>query len=71
MEQIRAFLAMGGYGAFVWPAYGLTAGVMVWLVAATLRRLRANERALARLRAEAPRAAGQVRGHGAGRTSSS
>ena len=42
------FLAMGGYGGFVWPAFGLTALVMVWLLVASLRRLRTNERLLAR-----------------------
>ena len=47
MEQLRSFLAMGGYGAFVWPAFGVTALVMGWLLAASLRRLRDLERALA------------------------
>ncbi len=47
MEQVRGFLAMGGYGAFVWPAFGVTALVMGWLLAASLRRLRGLERALA------------------------
>ena len=45
------FLAMGGYGGYVWPAFGLTAFVMVWLLAASLRRLRANQRLLAQLEA--------------------
>ncbi len=47
MEQLRSFLAMGGYSAFVWPAFGVTALVMGWLQAASLRRLRGLERALA------------------------
>ena len=47
MEQLRSFLAMGGYGAFVWPAYGVTALVLGWLLASGLRRLRGLERALA------------------------
>jgi heme exporter protein D len=46
---------MGGYAAFVWPAYGLTALVMVWLLVATLRRLRERERTLAELQAANPR----------------
>ena len=25
------FLAMGGFAAFVWPCYGLTAAGMIWL----------------------------------------
>ena len=49
------FLAMGGYGGFVWPAFGLTALVMVWLLVASLRRLRANERLLARTGSARPR----------------
>ena len=47
MEQLRSFLAMGGYGAFVWPAFGVTALVMGWLLASSLHRLRGLERALA------------------------
>ncbi len=38
---------MGGYGAFVWPAFGVTALILGWLLAASLRRLRGLERALA------------------------
>ena len=34
------FLAMGGYGAFVWPSYGLTAVIMVVLLIASLRGLK-------------------------------
>ena len=46
MEQIREFFAMGGYGAFVWPAYGSSALVLGWLWVSSLRRLRLLERAL-------------------------
>lgn len=46
---------MGGYGAFVWPAFGLTALVMIWLLVATLRRLWEREKALAELQAAQPR----------------
>ena len=46
MEQIREFFAMGGYGAFVWPAYGASALVLGWLWISSLRRLRLLERAL-------------------------
>ena len=28
--DIQEFLKMGGYAQFVWPAYGLTALVLVW-----------------------------------------
>ncbi len=46
MEAVRTFFSMGGYSAFVWPAYVLTAVVMIWLAAVTWTRLRATERAL-------------------------
>ncbi|HEY4135510.1 MAG TPA: heme exporter protein CcmD [Alphaproteobacteria bacterium] len=52
-------LDLGGYGVYVWPAYGVAGLVMLGLLAASLRALVANERMLdrlqrARLRAEAP-----------------
>ena len=47
MEQFRDFLAMGGYAAFVWPAFGVSALVLGWLWIGSLRRLRGLERALA------------------------
>ena len=62
METLTDFLAMGGYGAFVWPAFGVTAVVMVWLLISTLRRLRANERLLAQMQAASP--GGERRGRG-------
>ena len=41
------WLAMGGYAAFVWPAYGLSLAVLGGLVGYAWRRYRAGERALA------------------------
>lgn len=52
MSAISEFFHMGGYAAFVWPAYAVAAAVMVWLTLASQRRLRANEATLAALRAE-------------------
>ena len=49
------FFHMGGYAAFVWPAFGLTFLVMAIMVVATLRRLRATQRELARLEAAGAR----------------
>jgi heme exporter protein D len=46
MTGPEGFFAMGGYGAFVWPAYGVTALVMIWLLVASLARLRRLERKL-------------------------
>ncbi len=40
------FLAMGGYAAYVWPCYALTALVMLGLLVATLRRQRRLRRRL-------------------------
>jgi heme exporter protein D len=48
------YLAMGGYAAFVWPAYGLSAIVMIGLVVTAWRTLRARERDLATLRDQLP-----------------
>ncbi len=62
MEQLRSFLAMGGYGAFVWPAFGVTALVMGWLLVASLRRLRGLERALAEHGLTPPGGGGARRG---------
>jgi heme exporter protein D len=33
-------LDVGPYGAFIWPAYALTAVVLIWMVADTLLRAR-------------------------------
>lgn len=43
------FFHMGGYAAFVWPAWGLTALVMIGLVVISLADLRAQRRFLADL----------------------
>lgn len=55
MTAVTSFLEMGGYGGFVWPAFGLTAALMLALLVDSLRRLSSNRRALARLEAELPR----------------
>jgi heme exporter protein D len=49
MKAILDFLSMGGYAAYVWSALGLTAVVLIGLLVATLRTLRARERRLALL----------------------
>lgn len=43
------FLAMGGYAAFVWPAYGVALVVMVGLAWRARAALKRQEKALARL----------------------
>jgi len=49
MEQFGAFFHMGGYAAFVWPAFGITALVLVVLFLVSWRQLKASEADLARL----------------------
>lgn len=43
------FLAMGGYAGFVWPAYLLTAAVLVGLLWTSLGGLRSAQRRLDRM----------------------
>lgn len=43
------FFSMGGYAAFVWPAYGVAAIVMLGILVETVRSLRARERELSAL----------------------
>ncbi len=43
MTSLATYFSMGGYGGFVWPAYALTAVVMVGLVVVTWRGLKARE----------------------------
>jgi heme exporter protein CcmD len=36
------FLSMGGNGAYVWSAYGITLGVLIWNALSARYRLRKN-----------------------------
>ena len=47
---MHAFLAMGGYGWFVWSAYAITALVMVGLAVLSVRQARRRTSELERLR---------------------
>lgn len=61
MDSIRTFLEMGGYAAFVWPAFAVTFAVLAGMLIVTLRTLRRREAALAALQrhdAVAPEAPG-------------
>ena len=51
MTTISDFLAMGGYAAFVWPAFAVTAVVLVALLVASRRGLKAREAMLRALEA--------------------
>ncbi len=55
MGSIRAYFEMGGYGVYVWPAFAVTAVVLVGLLLASLRSLRASEETLNKLARAAKR----------------
>jgi heme exporter protein D len=61
MDNVMAFLEMGGYARFVWPAYGLVGGVTIGLLLVSLRTLRNRERALAVLQEQMPSRRGRLR----------
>ncbi len=48
------FFEMGGYAAYVWPAYVVTAVVMLGLLVASLKGLRAREETLKALEGSRP-----------------
>ncbi len=62
MNTLSEFLAMGGYGGFVWPAYGIALLVLAALVIASLKSLRAAEAEVAALEAASPRRQGATGG---------
>jgi heme exporter protein D len=43
---VAEFFSMGGYGQFIWPAYGIAFLVMAVLFIQTLRAHRARQREL-------------------------
>jgi heme exporter protein D len=49
VELVVGFIEMGGYGGYIWPAFGATALVLLGLLLVSLRSLRAREDALAAL----------------------
>ena len=51
MSGLGEFFHMGGYAAYVWPAYGAAAAVLGGLLGESLARLRRAERRLAALEA--------------------
>ncbi len=64
MSAISEFFHMGGYAAFIWPAFAVAAAVMAGLAVASQRRLRANEATLAALQAERRPGGGETEGKG-------
>jgi heme exporter protein D len=50
MDRLSAFLAMGGYGGYIWTAYLVAVVVLAALLVASLRSVRKQEARLAALR---------------------
>jgi heme exporter protein D len=57
MDGIGTFFEMGGYGVYVWPAFAVTAIVLIGLALVSLRTLRDNEETLNGLQGERRRRA--------------
>jgi len=55
LDQMSEFLAMGGYGFYVWGAYGVTAFVIIAELVALRARRRAAESLVANTHPETPR----------------
>lgn len=49
MENLSAFLTMGGYAGYIWPAYGLAVVVMAGVLVASVRLAHKNEKDLSAL----------------------
>lgn len=51
MEAFTAFFSMGGYAAYVWPAFGIAFAILLILLVSSLRTLRRREKLLGSLQA--------------------
>lgn len=65
---IMSFLEMGGYAAYVWPAFGITALIMIVMLVWSLRSVRAREATLKTLEASTGRGRRENRETGAPNT---
>ncbi|HVI53221.1 MAG TPA: heme exporter protein CcmD [Candidatus Sulfotelmatobacter sp.] len=61
MDAFSSYFAMGGYAGYVWPAYVLTAAVIIGLLLASWRGLKARERELKILQDLSPGRRGRSR----------
>ena len=50
MSELAEYFAMGGYAAYVWPAYGVAALVLIALAIVAVRGYRARQALLTALR---------------------
>ena len=55
MQNISEFILMGGYGGFVWSAYGAAALILIGLLVMSRKDLRARQAEVAMLEAASPR----------------
>ena len=55
MPELQAFLAMGGYGIYVWSAYAVTGLVLGLLVLASLRARQSMRASLDEAELSSPR----------------
>lgn len=55
MQNMSEFFSMGGYGGFVWSAYGVAALLLIGLAVISLRNLRARQAEVSVLEAASPR----------------
>jgi len=53
-ESFTEFLSMGGYGSFIWSAFGLSAVVLIGILVQSQRFLKASDAELTLLQNEAP-----------------
>jgi heme exporter protein D len=58
IETLLTFIAMGGYAAFVWPAYAAAASIMAILWWTSMSSYRRRHRALETLQASRQRQGG-------------
>lgn len=54
MDDIATYLDMGGHAAFIWPALGVAAFILVAMTIVSWRGLRASEAALRAAETQAP-----------------
>ena len=53
MQAITDYLTMGGYAAFVWPAYGIAALILIAFAIDSRQRVKRAEAALRKLESDA------------------
>jgi len=54
VDSIKEFLHMGGHGAYIWPAFAVSAATLAILLVASYRGLKTDEKTLAMLQAGQP-----------------